>query len=883
MYNPLRNRFRQDLIVSQATDKETLANSYLIKDPKSGETFEFGEEEYFLCQLMDGMTAPSQISQKFQRRFGLSITETDFYQFSQQIAEYGLLESVHENGYSAEAVSVANAKTTLRIEDEDPDNSFNLTGSIPEKTTRLSQEPRKIQSNQKTFIWKVAKPSNLFSTLAAIAKPVKGLFALCVWLLIPGVPLAALTFFENQTLFWQDLLDSVNPLPFLLGYLFNLLLINFTARLAQGINFTLNGGRVETFGMVLAAGVVPRFYVDVEKVWKLARQPQLWCLATPLLARLVCFVGGLLIWYWTRSTETQLATWALLLAHSAFLAFVVIGCPLLPLDGYKFIVAYFRWPRNFLGRTYKVWQMVLTRRPLPKSLSGVEKWALLLYAPVSLVMLLGLTVAIASSFATGLASNFPGIFGRATVAILIVTIFSLAFRKPLVKLWQKRHREKPAELDTLVEEYPVKRRESNIANTAKYWLQKIIKLGVIIGLGILLSLPYPYRSGGQIQLLRPTQQEIQAQVDGTIIKVMFEGGDGKWIEAGTAIAIMEAADVENDVLTTQERIKNQQAILARERAALNQLLNTPRPEAVEVARRQVTVARQEVEVARQEIEVARQEVEVVRSRLDAAISQAEFSFNKANRNKLLYEEGAISLQDWEDEQRRADSDRIAVEELRQSLIVAQKDVDSARNQLIKQQEDLAEQQANLELVLSGHHPDEIEAARKEVEAAKAQLLRFQQELKHAQGQLRRTELLMPLDGRLITPYLPQQVGRYMEKGDRFAVAEDARTIQGEIRIPEYNVGEFSVGSQVEIKLLAYPGQPLFGTVTAIEPTAANESISSATERFIRVIVDISNRDELLKAGMTGYAKIEGSPKPLIVAFTRPIIRFLQVEVWSWLP
>jgi hypothetical protein len=35
--------------------------------------------------------------------------------------------------------------------------------------------------------------------------------------------------------------------------------------------------------------------------------------------------------------------------------------------------------------------------------------------------------------------------------------------------------------------------------------------------------------------------------------------------------------------------------------------------------------------------------------------------------------------------------------------------------------------------------------------------------------------------------------------------------------------------------------------------------------------------------MTGYAKIESKERPVVVAFTRWLMRFLFVEVWSWIP
>ena len=815
---PQLNSFRQDLIVSSKTDKDTGEKSYLIKDPKSGETFELGEEEYFLCQSMDGRATPSQISASFKGRFRLEITESDLDSFSQQMSELGLLQPV--NG-SVHAIS------------SESGNGRSPTGSESE-TTRLKSQKRQKQPG-KTYIFSASNPTSMLAKWARVVKPFERIFKLLVWLLIPGVTLALLTLLNNQSVFWQDIRGSVGPVSFFVSYGLKLMLINFTARVAEGIVFSYYGIKVEKFGLVLAAGLIPRFSLDREGVWALKRQQQLWCFATPLIVRLIYFVWGTLFWYWNRSSGTSLGIWALLLGHSALMAFLLVSCPLFPSDGYRLFRAYFRLPRNFLARAYLVWRMVLQRRPLPKSMSAKEKLLLLGYGPAILVVVLFLMLRISLSVARGLASSFPGIFGRGTLAVSICITLGLVLRNRGTKLWRRQKRLAVGKESVTVE------KSVNQSGKKRVW-KGIIRLGVLLLLGMLLSLPYPYRPGGQIQLLRPAQQEIKAQVDGTIVKVMFHGGDGKLIAAGTPIAVMEAADIENEVLTTQEKIKNQQAVLAREQATLNKLLNTPRPEEVEVARRKVRVARQEVEVARQEVEVARQEVEVVKRKLDAGISQAEFSANKAKRMKSLYEEGAISLQDWEDEQKRADNDRIAVEELGQSLAVKEKDVLSARNQLVKKQEDLAETRANLELVLSGAHPDEIAAARKQVEAARAQIDRLEQELKYAQSELQRTELLMPLDGRLITPYLRQKVGSYLEKGDKFAVAEDDRIIQGEVRVPEYNVGEFAIGAQVEVKLLAYHGESLLGKVVAIEPTAALEgkigAESNGTERVVRVIVDL---------------------------------------------
>ncbi|HEY9726879.1 MAG TPA: hypothetical protein V6D50_10570, partial [Chroococcales cyanobacterium] len=84
-----KRSFRKQLIITALSSKDGQGKNYIIKDPNTGETFEFGEEEYFLCQSMDGITTPSQIIENFKNSFGLSLTEEDFNQFAEQIAEFG--------------------------------------------------------------------------------------------------------------------------------------------------------------------------------------------------------------------------------------------------------------------------------------------------------------------------------------------------------------------------------------------------------------------------------------------------------------------------------------------------------------------------------------------------------------------------------------------------------------------------------------------------------------------------------------------------------------------------------------------------------------------------------------------------------------------------
>ena len=52
---------------------------------------------------------------------------------------------------------------------------------------------------------------------------------------------------------------------------------------------------------------------------------------------------------------------------------------------------------------------------------------------------------------------------------------------------------------------------------------------------------------------------------------------------------------------------------------------------------------------------------------------------------------------------------------------------------------------------------------------------------------------------------------------------------------------------------------------------------------MKVIVTVNNPDAELKTGMTGEGKIAGPTMPVWEAFSQAIIRFVKVQVWSWIP
>ena len=334
--------FRQDLIVTCTKNDST--KQYLVKNPTNDCSFEFGEEEYFLCQSINGTATSSQIVAAFKRRFDLALTEADLQNFLAQIQEYGLLETYPSSSANTSLILTESASQVLQ------NNSNNLAVNDQNKSD-VSQK-----QNNKTYIWLLPNSVKVFNFLLKVFYPLKTLFQFLTWALIPGLMLTLFTLINNHEIFWTDIRYTMNGgIPFLLHFLLTLTFLILIVKTAQGIVFTACGGEVKNFGLTLSMGFHPRFYIDRSEMLQLPRQKQIWTFATPLLIRLGVIVLGVLTWYFMGRTKTALGTSAISLTHSAFFEFLFDSSPLLPTDGYYLLVTLLKLPPIYIKKVYKTW------------------------------------------------------------------------------------------------------------------------------------------------------------------------------------------------------------------------------------------------------------------------------------------------------------------------------------------------------------------------------------------------------------------------------------------------------------------------------------------------------------------------------------------------
>ena len=238
------------------------------------------------------------------------------------------------------------------------------------------------------------------------------------------------------------------------------------------------------------------------------------------------------------------------------------------------------------------------------------------------------------------------------------------------------------------------------------------------------------------------------------------------------------------------------------------------------------------------------EIAVAQQRVSTALIQLEIAATALGRQEQLLESGVIS-----------DS---RVEDARANHRLAEAEV--------------AEQQSNLELVSEQATPHEIASA-------KADISRNLEDLKFAELKLEQTYIRATVSGQIVSTMADVPIGTYLPEGGLFAELEDNRIVVAMIEVPETSIEDVNLDAKVEMRLWSDTGTSVYGTVKRLAPRAEERDFG----RVVRVNVEVPNPDGKLNGNMTGQAKIDAGVYPAWVVFTRLIVRFFDVEVWSWVP
>lgn len=677
-------------------------------------------------------------------------------------------------------------------------------------------------------------PTWLLRLLHVLFYPAKYL----MWLVVPLVVLAGMTAAQN----WHDLVADHMKIArhyaaitlLIIGFLTG----NLASRLAQGVAIVAHGGKVQSFGIMLVLGVVPRFFVDITGVAALDRRGQLWAYAAPILARLALFAGGMLTWAIARENGVWLPLYTLIVAQFGLVMFVFSAFPLLPGDGQRWLSVYLDEPR-LVPKAGAALRHLLTGAPLPPLMDRRDIWPLALFALGTIISLAAVVLAVGLQLAIWFEAEMAGT-GVSLFLLLVAAFLTwLVILRITIGRRMGRFRDRfggtmgggamgaglaqePVDpmLGRVVD--PQRRRATAIqtaamaapapvspavAEQAPSAAPRVVWGMILVGLLAVAFLPYSYEAGGSVEILPAARAQAVARTSGEVVEILVSEGD--LVTRGQLLARLSSWDQENDVRVTQAMLEGAEANLARLEAGA-------KPEALELAMR-----------------------ELDRARASLAFSEAE-----ANRARELVATGTISQQAYEEAVAAYESDLAGLEV----------------------------SQANLDLVRSG-------ATTEEIAIATAEVARLTEELAFRQDELTRTRIEAPMDGRVITADLELRHGAFLTVGETLVEIEDTGTITAMIAVPEADIALITPGDAVRLRIWGQSGSEIPGTVRDIAPVASGTTQGNV----VQVEASFANAEGLLRSGMTGYAKVEGAEMRVWEAYLRSIRRFVEIEVWSWIP
>lgn len=226
---------------------------------------------------------------------------------------------------------------------------------------------------------RLGNPARVFRLLADVLAPLRPLR----FLILPLGVIAGYSALFNMHVLEAHMARIALTMSFVQSLVLSMLTANLLGKTAQGIAMARHNADTDEFGIRLAFGVVPKFYILKGPIADLGFAAQRDCYAAPLKFRLWMMIMGLLIWATLWRSGSGVADVALALGLAGLSSFLFTANPLLPADGYCWLTAWLERPR-LRQDGLKILRMVLTFRRMPPSLPRSEFWLLLLYAVFSL-------------------------------------------------------------------------------------------------------------------------------------------------------------------------------------------------------------------------------------------------------------------------------------------------------------------------------------------------------------------------------------------------------------------------------------------------------------------------------------------------------------------
>jgi hypothetical protein len=162
----------------------------------------------------------------------------------------------------------------------------------------------------------------------------------------------------------------------------------------------------------------------------------------------------------------------------------------------------------------------------------------------------------------------------------------------------------------------------------------------------------------------------------------------------------------------------------------------------------------------------------------------------------------------------------------------------------------------------------------------AQIDQAEAQLALADDKLRRSRIVSPIDGMVVSGDLSQLLGSPVERGKTLFEIAPLDQYRVALRVDDRELRFLIVGQHGELLLAGMPNAGWRFSVTRITPIA--EAKDGRNEFRVEGTLD-QTPGSGLRPGMEGVAKVETGSHRLIWVWTHGFVEWLRLTAWKWLP
>lgn len=169
--------------------------------------------------------------------------------------------------------------------------------------------------------------------------------------------------------------------------------------------------------------------------------------------------------------------------------------------------------------------------------------------------------------------------------------------------------------------------------------------------------------------------------------------------------------------------------------------------------------------------------------------------------------------------------------------------------------------------------------RAQINIINAQIAQVEAQLELTEGQLRRTRITAPFDGLVVDGDLSQALGSAVQQGDKLFEITPLESYRVILKVDERRIADIQVGQTGHLVLAAFPDEKYPITTQKITPVSTTEDGIN----YFRVEASLDHLSDHIRPGMEGIGKINVGKEKLIYIWTRSLIEWWKMALWSWIP